>query len=232
MSAIWHGLAGFEWATVVILASGPSLTVEQCEVVRDWREGSDMAWRLNEPRRRVIAINNTFRRAPWADVLYGCDAPWWRVHHAEAAQVFAGQLWTQDRAAMELTRMHLVESVRNPGLGRMPGVIHQGGNGGYQAINLAWQAGAARIVLLGYDMHGTHWHGKHEHGLTNTPPWLFPQWIKNFDRLAADLEDFDIVNCTPGSALRAFRTSALEDALNAHRDQHHPARPALSPAGV
>lgn len=205
--AVWDGLAGFEGATVVILASGPSLTEEQCNVVRAWRD-------VGDPTRRAVAINNTFRRAPWADVLYGCDAAWWRVYHAEVIEVFAGQLWTQDKAAMELTRMHHVESARGIGLGRRPGVIHQGGNGGYQAINLVWQAGAARIVLLGFDMHGTHWHGKHV-GLPNTPQWLFAQWLKQFDPLAGDLEmeGVEVVNCTPGSALNSFRKEHLEAAL-------------------
>jgi hypothetical protein len=189
-------------ASVVILASGPSLTVEQCCGVHAWRDCT--------PGGRVVAINNTFQRAPWADLLYACDATWWRVHMDEVRRVFHGELWTQDEVARREFGVRRVESQRLPGLGRRPGVIHQGGNSGYQAINLVWQMGVKRIILLGFDMRGSHWHGKHV-GLANTPDWLFKQWIKNFAVLAADLEreDVEVVNCTPGSALDCFRMGEL-----------------------
>ena len=45
-----------------------------------------------------------------------------------------------------------LKSVAQPGLSRTQGVIHQGKNSGYQALNLAYLLGAKRILLLGYDM--------------------------------------------------------------------------------
>lgn len=200
-------------STVVILASGPSLSEDQCEAVRAWRQAETA-----QPR-RVIAINNTFRRALWADMLYACDVNWWNVYINEAVATFAGEFWTQDVRAQREHRIKYVESSRADGLGKRPGVIHQGGNSGYQAINLAYQAGAEKIVLLGLDMHGTHWHGKHVNGLPNTSDWLFRIWIKNFDALASDLraEGVDVVNCSPDSAVRCFRPSPLNEEL---RDCH------------
>jgi len=206
----WNGL---EWpgATVVIMASGQSLTAEQCAAV--------LGWRAMDPKgngRKTIVINNTFLRAPWADVLYACDGAWWRVHAASVGIIFRGQRWTQDVEAQREFGVHRIESQRLPGLGKRPGVIHQGGNGGYQAINLAFQAGARRIILLGYDMHGTHWHGAHGNGLPNTQAWLYAQWVRNFDRLAADLEaeGVQVVNATPGSKLECFPRKALSVALS------------------
>ena len=207
--AIWLGLPGWEGSDVVILASGPSLTLEQCEQVRAWRQA--------DPTRRVVVINNTYQRAPWADLLYACDAPWWRLHIADVQERFTGALWTQDKAAAEqFGAIHYIESSRNPGLGKRPGVIHQGGNSGYQAINLVVQAGARRIVLVGMDMRGHHWHGKHDRGLPNTPPWLFARWLGNFEALASDLEKegVEVVNATPGSALQHFPMVALAEALS------------------
>ena len=29
---------------------------------------------------RVIAVNDAWRLAPWADILYACDGRWWRHH--------------------------------------------------------------------------------------------------------------------------------------------------------
>lgn len=216
-----------DWAgaQVCILASGPSLTTGQCQIVQAWREAESTA--------RVIVINNTFELAPWADLLYACDATWWRMHIAQVRLRFHGELWTQDEAARLAFGVRHVPSVRAPGLG-VNGAIHQGGNGGYQAINLAFLAGASRIVLLGFDMHGTHWHGSHPPGLSNPPPWLFAQWIKHFEALSTDLRSrgVPVVNCSPGSALRAFDTSTLEAALSHDRHQHHPARTALPQAGL
>ncbi|HCZ48509.1 MAG TPA: hypothetical protein DCZ11_05850, partial [Gammaproteobacteria bacterium] len=57
-----------------------------------------------------------------------------------------------------------------PGLSASPLRIHQGGNSGYQALNLAVLLGAERVILLGYDMHGGHWHGRHGGRLNNPEP--------------------------------------------------------------
>jgi hypothetical protein len=199
---------GIQWpgASVVILASGQSLTVDQCEAVRAWRETGD--------QRRVIVINTTFRRAPWADVLYACDAPWWMVHRNELDGFFKGERWSLDEKAA-VYGARLVRSERRPGLGRTPGVIHQGGNSGYQAVNLAYQAGATRILLLGFDMHGTHWHGRYQTGLPNTSPHLFDIWLAAFKVLAKDLAKEDVVvrNCTVGGRLDCFERSTLEKEL-------------------
>ena len=57
---LWPG------ATVACLGCGPSLNADQVVLLRG--------------RARVIAINDAWRVAPWADVLYGCDGRWWRKH--------------------------------------------------------------------------------------------------------------------------------------------------------
>jgi hypothetical protein len=52
------------WAgeTAVLVASGPSLCPSDVDRVRG--------------RARVIAVNDGYRLAPWADVLYACDRRW------------------------------------------------------------------------------------------------------------------------------------------------------------
>jgi hypothetical protein len=199
----WDGL---DWrgATVVIIASGPSLSEEQCAAVEQWKQAG---------RGRVIVINTSFRRAPWADVIYGCDARWWETYEDEVRQTCTGSLWTQDAKCKGINR---IESRAAKGLSKQVGIINQGNNGGYQAIGIAHQAGARKLVLLGYDMHakgGSHWHGDHPANL-NTKPH-FNLWLDNFDVLAADLnaEGIEVLNATPKSAMRCFPSLDLADAL-------------------
>lgn len=208
-------LAGVDlsWSgsTVVLLAGGQSLTVAQCDAVSQWRGAG--------PMRRCIAINTTYQRALWADVLYACDLEWWELYANKVGigewPRFDGDRWTQDERAAKRFGIRYVKSQAAPGLGRRPGLIHQGGNGGYQAMNLAYQAGASRLVLLGFDMHGGHWHGQHPRPLSNPPPYLFATWLKAFIQLATDLQEegVQVVNCTPGTALHCFPKADLEEAL-------------------
>ena len=214
---IAEGWNGLDWkgATVAILASGPSLTVEQCDAIRAWRGAAR--------GRYVIAINTTFRRAPWSDMLYACDGEWFRAvdkatgtrYIDEATGVMGrSRMWTQDKSAADAFGLHYIASDRAPGLSRDPRRINQGNNSGYQAINIAYHAGAKRMILLGFDCKPGHWHAPHPSPLSNRGP--VDKWKRNFRGLAADLEreGIEVVNCSPGTALTAFKVQPLADALS------------------
>lgn len=203
----WDGLT-WPGETVVVIGGGESVRPEDFTAIG--------VWRARGGPRRVIAINNAYQQARYADVLYACDAPWWRLHYVDViASGFEGELWTQDKKALELGALKHVQSLPRPGLGRFPGVIHQGANGGYQGVNLAYQAGAKRILLVGFDMQGGHWHGDHPKPLTNPTPSLFNVWVHNFVRLAEDLcdEGIDVINCSRVSRLTCFPRRPLEECL-------------------
>lgn len=212
--ALRNGVPNWTGMTVAILASGPSLTAEQCEAVGQWRAaGAD---------RRVIAINTTFRRAPFADMVYACDGTYWRAkalgaaqsHVQEAVAAFGtGKIWTQDVNAAKEFGLNLIRSEPGQGLSRKAGVINQGMNSGYQAINIAFLGGARRMLLLGFDCKGGHWHGDHPAPLSNRLP--HKQWLDRFVRLARDLqsEGITVVNCSPGTALHTFPEQPLEREL-------------------
>ena len=207
----WNGLR-WDGATVAILASGESLSAEQCAAVKAWRDRDPIL-------RKAIAINTSFRRAPWADVIYACDSQWWNAvdkghvltHIEEARAECLGELWTQDDEAARKHGVKLIRSDRGKGLSRVPGRINQGMSSGYQAIGLAWQAGAVAALLLGYDNRGGHWHGAHPKGLEKTNPYA--TWAKNLGELAADCKGagFAVTNCTPGSALKMFHVEPWQE---------------------
>ncbi len=207
---LWPG------ATVACLGGGPSLSQTQVDACRG--------------RARIVAVNDAYKLAPFADVLYGCDWRWWRKHGG--APDFAGLKVTLSNSRGHLDDypdIKVVENTGSEGLELEPTGLRTGRNGGYQAVNLAVHLGAARILLIGYDMkadaHGrTHWFGDHDEWPTRASIYanvMVPCFATLLPPLAA--LGVAVVNCTPGSALDAFPHAPLEDAL-ADRLQH-PARP-------
>lgn len=103
-----------------------------------------------------------------------------------------------------------------------PGKTGSGGNSGFQALNLAVQWGARRVLLVGYDMRidlGVHWHGPHGYGLNNPTEHLTRRWVAALDGVAATLAGLgvEVLNCAPISALTAYRKTTLGEALSACR---------------
>ena len=156
-------------------------------------------------------MNNAYTMALDADLLYACDARWWHVYRPQ----FRGLRVSQD----EVPGVLHVPSRDRPGISLDSGYIHQGGNGGFQAMNLAVLMGAARILLLGFDMRSVdgrkHCHDDHGPGLVNPQESTFASWREAFRRAVPQLRDAGVtaLNCTPGSALKCFPLARLEAAL-------------------
>ena len=96
-----------------------------------------------------------------------------------------------------------------------PRRIRTGDNSGHQALHIAAQTGAARVLLCGFDMTGCHWHGPHPSGLKVTSEGVYERWRRRFEVIAPELaaRGVDVVNCTPGSALDCFRRADLVSEL-------------------
>jgi hypothetical protein len=141
---------------------------------------------------KVVVVSDAYILAPWADALASNDRQWWG-HHAEAMK-FAGQKFTS---------------------GTVDGVVkmsHRGGsNSGLLGIRVAMKLGATRVLLLGFDMGGDHFFGHHPEPLKNTPPARFEVFKAQFARF--EHPGVEIINCTPGSALRCFPQMPLSEAL-------------------
>jgi hypothetical protein len=98
-------------------------------------------------------------------------------------------------------------------LSRDASTLGVGYTSGFSAINLAVHLGAARIVLLGFDMMGRHFFGEHPNN--TVPP--FGLAIPMFDRLIQPLADLhiDIVNASRTTAITAFPRASVADAVAA-----------------
>ena len=176
---------------VAVIASGPSLTAEDCEVVQ--RSGIS-----------TIAVNSSWRAAPWAAVLYAGDSCWWEHYGREA--VITAEHWTASRQAAIRYGINHHRSV---------GVS----NSGARAIRFALERGADQVLLLGFDCSvadGTHWHG--DHPATGNPDAArCRQWMRGFLKIAAEYPG-RVINCSRKTALDCFPRSTIGELLEPRSD--------------
>lgn len=208
-SMFWQIPRLWEGSTVAVLASGPGMTELAAEAVR----------RAGIP---AIAVNTTYQRAPWAAMLYAADGQWWQEYRGapdfDGLKVTIGEPcgfpdvlvlrnagaagWTDDRDALVTM-----------------------GNSGAQALQIAIKAGAARVLLVGFDMtraHGAaHWHADHAPHMKSTHEDTYAVWRRRLKESAPEiLRRADVAVVTP-SALTCFRVSTLEAELST--TAHHAA---------
>lgn len=181
---------------------------------------------LNECKgHRVIVINNSWRLAPWADVLFAADGNWWK-HYPEALS-FQGLKVTVERNVAEELGLKLV--YLKPGeysISMLMGRLGVGGNSGFLALNLAVQFGVRKIVLVGFDMttdYGTHWHGDHPKGLANPREFTMIKWRKLLDAAYPRLSELgiEVINTSKASKLTAFPKMGLSEALQDRKELNY-----------
>ena len=191
ISPDWAGLP------VVCIGGGPSLTRDDVDYVQG--------------KAKVIAINNGYQIAPWADLLYACDLKWWKWHNG--CPGFSGEKWTMDEQASLKFNLNYIEGIPGRGLSDKPDVIHHGSNSGFQALNLAYLLGASKIILLGYDMkisddNRSHWFGEHPDKIRSN----YQPWLEHFN-IVARHGKANIINCSRDTALTCFPQSTIREIL-------------------
>lgn len=170
--------------TWAVLATGPSMSQSVADAVRG--------------RCSVVAVSDAYKLAPWADVLVSADKAWWD-HNPEALR-FPGKKY----GAM-------------PDFNAVPGVerfrVSGGTNSGLLGLMVAVHLGATKVLLCGFDLHspGEHFFGRHPAELKSTPAKRMEAFKQQFTRYRPN--GIEIVNCSPGSALRCYRMGVLEDEL-------------------
>jgi hypothetical protein len=188
-----------------IVASGPSIKGMDLSILKD--------------RIHVVAIKTNVDLCPFAEICYGCDAPWWidrkglpkfkglKIFHGIAANHFPDM----HRCEIEISSDNL--------LVEHPMKIGNGGNSGFQALNLVAQFGATSVILVGMDCHergGVHWYGRNTWVNANNPMGSnFNRWMKGFDTAKKDADRLGItvVNTSMESAINCFRKVQLPEIM-------------------
>jgi len=201
---------GKKWSgsVVAVLGGGPGLSPGQVQKAR-------------EAGALIVAINKAIDMVPDADMLYFCDSNFFEGHRDSVmrySRAGFGPIVTLENWSLQKEIPGLINLINGgmAGLSKTPGAVKTGKNSGFQVLNLLVQLEAKRALLLGFDQRPVdgkiHWFGNYK---VPTPPEAFPPCIEQF---RAAREDFStsclqVINCTAGSALDAFRMMPLGKAL-------------------
>jgi len=136
MTTTWKITPDWQGQTVAVLASGPNMSQEVADALREHRR---------------IVVNHTHRLAPDADMLVAMDGNWPQELRDFAGLRVTGVLDDDLDALYIGPRWERVQIA--------PGHEIEVHNSGLTAIRIAAQMGAARIILAGFDL-GTpgHWY--------------------------------------------------------------------------
>lgn len=169
-----------------LIAPGPSASAELAQKVRGLHVG---------------AVGNAFQLAPFAEFIAASDAAWW-AKYPEAMNSNTEKF----SMGKEVKGVELV-SIPELGGGTM--------NSGVLALECAKRKGATKILLIGFDMRGSHFFGKYVNGLRNTSNAQRANHLKQYESWARANRKIEVVNCTTGSAIECFPKAILSAVLPA-----------------
>lgn len=148
---------------------------------------------------KVVVVSDAYKLAPWADAMVSQDLKWWRAHPEcdFAGPRFCG--YFQDLPQYNAKRLWRAG-------------LASGGNSGCLGLIAADELfKPSKILLLGADLHGTHYFGKHTRAdLTNTDDNKFARMIRQY----SNFRKLPIVNCSMISKLPYWPKMTVKDALS------------------
>lgn len=172
--------------------------------------------------RPVVSVNNAYTLGDWVDVAFFGERHWFRKHEQAlldhpAQKIHCDQLLEDYKGLTFLPK----DPYKRHGISSMPDRVCWNLNSGAAAISVAYHLGAARVILLGFDMDLTqdgqgrsHWHGRHyEMGghaeLQDVEKYKrskysnFGRHLRAFPAIAADAEalGMPVINSNPDSRI-------------------------------
>ncbi len=201
---------------MVCIGTGPSLTLQQIETAR--QKGF-----------LLFGCNRTFEIVPDLSVFYSVNHAFWLYFWQLGLSDYGAQKWTTNKQASDQFGLNWIAEKNRRGLSSDPTYVHHGHGSGYTLVNLAYLIGAARIVLLGYDMkYASDYDGK-QRNEGSTPRHYFGEYPSSMqhwpsvsvkDGVHVELVDLyqsikdqgliEIINCTPSSAIDCFERIQID----------------------
>lgn len=184
-----------------ILGGGPSLPVAELPALRS---------------QRVIAVNNAYKVAPWADVMIFGDSRWYKEHGAGLLDFAGLKVTTAVQWAKEAGLRWVRKELMPFGVTTDPCALRWNLSTGACALNLAASLGACEIVLLGFDMKraqdgSSNFHTDYRPQRNNP----YPRFLRPFPAIKRDLDKLGVrvFNATPDSALTVWPSVTLGEVM-------------------
>lgn len=131
-------------------------------------------------------VGNAYELVQGAEFLLAADRGWWLKH--PDAEAFNGRKFCN------------IDGVLGTEFIGLPPDL----NSGVLALTIAVRLGATSIRLYGFDMHGSHFFGPYQNGLRNTNEARRAVFLAQYAEWAKANSRINVLNCTPGSALKCF----------------------------
>lgn len=84
----------------------------------------------------------------------------------------------------------------------------RGNNSGSQVINLCINAGAKKIVLLGFDMKPNHWHNDYPMAYNQS---IYDEFLASINSIAEAKPKAEIINCSMDSSITVFKKVPFDE---------------------
>jgi hypothetical protein len=196
--------------TVALIAGGPNLNLDDVKAI-------------HEAGMPAYVIADMFKYAPWAQLMYASDGPWWEWYFKnkpDELDAFKGEKWTQeadtvgkygDRGLQWLE--WIPEQLRVPEGNKCIGT-----SSGQHLLCKAVNDGFDRIILLGYEYGGDgHIFGSHPDGVSRPSHW--PTMIRSMGPTAASIAErgVKVVNASKPTALTCFAEVSLAEELELYK---------------
>lgn len=198
----------------LIVGTGPSLTIAQLHLAAHLPKfGANLAYRLG------------------VDVALGCNWQFWEHYKDDAAKYVNVAKWTtRPELRGKYPWLHYIEERWEPGLSVDKSWICAHHGSGPQTVNLALHYGCEVMLLVGWDMRYSgkvsdreylgerHYFGEYpeplQHWPRTGPNGEMTGLIAEMESIVPSDYGIEIINCTPGSAMRCFPMMPLEEALS------------------
>lgn len=161
---------------------------------------------------RFVTVNNSWELCPWADVHYAADLSWWQTY-GDKMRTDGLRLSSSKRAK---GTEYIATDRNSRGINFQPEpILTWANNSGFHALNLAVKFGCRKIHLVGFDLHGSHWHADHPSPCQNPTEQVMAGWVEHFNIAARQLRnrDIQVTNANPDSRLTCFPFKDTLDAI-------------------
>lgn len=189
----------WEGETVFVVAGGPSVSQRDVDRLRG---------------ERVVVINSSFVKAPWADALVFTDYRWWREYQNRVRQTFEGQIITLSPQQRDYSGLLVLQRQKSSGVSTDPTRLAWFHTSMTSALNMIALRGAKRACILGLDGEGD-WHHEPHPAKWGLNKGKFAYHAKALEMLAEPLAAMGLVvlNLNLNSKHGMFQFATLDEVL-------------------